>query len=124
MDADRKKILVVDDEQDQVAIVKKQMEAIGYEVAIAYDGEEALNQVRAVKPDLIILDVIMPGISGYEVCAILWREENYKNIPVIMLTAQRKAEDIKKGMDAGVVSYVQKPFKMNVLIGITKGILG
>jgi CheY-like chemotaxis protein len=124
MDVDRKKILVVDDEQDQVAIIKKQFEAVGYEVAIAYDGEEAISKVRAAKPDLIILDVMMPGINGYEVCAILGREENYKNIPVIMLTAQRKAEDIKKGMDAGVVSYVQKPFKMAVLVGITKGILG
>lgn len=124
MDLDRKKILVVDDEQDQVAIVKKQMEAIGYEVATAYDGEEAISKIRAAKPDLIILDVMMSGINGYEVCAMLGQDANTKDIPVIMLTAQRKAEDIRKGMDAGVVSYVQKPFKMEVLVGITKGILG
>ncbi len=121
---DKKRILVVDDEVDQVSMVKKRLEAVGYDVDEAYCGEEAIGKVRAVKPDLIILDVMMTGMDGYQVCSTLGSEKGCSDIPIIMLTALSQAQDIRRGMDSGAVSFVQKPFKLDVLLGIIKGVLG
>lgn len=120
----KKRILVVDDETEQVDLVKKRVEVEGYDVVAAYDGEEALNRVREKRPDLIILDIMLPGMNGHEICASLQADNQFRDIPIIMLTAQGRAEDIKRGMDGGAVSYMQKPFKMEVLLGIIKGVIG
>lgn len=124
METIKKRILVVDDETEQVELVKKRVEGEGYDVVAAYDGEEALNRVREKRPDLIILDIMLPGKNGHEICASLQADSQFSDIPIIMLTAQGRAEDIKKGMDGGAVSYMQKPFKMEVLLGIIKGVIG
>ena len=84
---DKKTILVVDDEPDFVSIVQSNLEKEGFDVQVAYDGVEGMEKVRQAPPDLIVLDVMMPEKDGYEVCAELKKDENFKDIPILMLTA-------------------------------------
>jgi DNA-binding response OmpR family regulator len=118
-----KKILVVDDEPNIVELLQARLENYGYIVSVAYDGQEALDRTYQEKPDLIILDIMLPKIDGYHVCQTLRSDKKYKAIPIIMLTARTLAQDIKMGMDLGAVSYVQKPFNPDVLLGIIQGLL-
>jgi two-component system alkaline phosphatase synthesis response regulator PhoP len=118
-----KKILVVDDEPHLVKLLKNRLEKNGYSVIVAYEGQEALDKTYQENPDLIILDIMLPIIDGYHVCKTLRSDEKYKAIPIIMLTGRTLAQDIKMGMDLGAVSYVQKPFKPNVLLGIIQGLI-
>ncbi len=118
-----KKILVVDDEPRIVKLLQARLEKNGYGVIVAYDGQEALDKTHQENPDLIILDIMLPIIDGYHVCQTLRSDEKYKAIPIIMLTGRTLAQDIKMGMDLGAVSYVQKPFKPNVLLGIIEGLI-
>ncbi|MGA2533086.1 MAG: response regulator [Candidatus Aminicenantales bacterium] len=118
-----KKILVVDDESDTVELLQARLEKNGYGVIVAYDGQEALDKTYQENPDLIILDIMLPKVDGYNVCKTLRSDEKYKAIPIVMLTARTLTQDIKMGMDLGAVSYVQKPFKPEVLLGIIQGLL-
>ena len=118
-----KKILIVDDEPDVVTVVKIRLESAGYQTITAKDGQEALDKTYRENPDLIILDIMLPKIDGYNVCKTLRSDEEYKAIPIIMLTGRTQAQDIKMGMDLGAVSYVQKPFKSDVLLGIIQGLV-
>lgn len=118
-----KKVLIVDDEIDIVEILKSKLQEQGYDVICAFDGEEALEKVRQEKPDLVILDVMLPKMDGYQVCSIMQSEAGMKDIPVVMLTACSRMENIKMGMELGAVSYVAKPMKLDVLLGIIKAIL-
>lgn len=118
-----KKILVVDDEPLIVKLLQARLEKNGYNVVIAHDGQEALDKTYQENPDLIILDIMLPHIDGYYVCKALRSDEKYKAIPIVMLTGRTLAQDIKMGMDLGAVSYVQKPFKPNVLMGIIEGLI-
>ncbi|MEN2995111.1 MAG: response regulator [Thermodesulfovibrio sp.] len=104
------KVLIVDDNIDTVELLRKRLKAEGYITEEAYDGEEALKKVYEVHPDLIILDVMMPKMDGYEVCRILKTDEKTKFIPVIMLTAKSDVESKVKGLDIGADDYVPKPF--------------
>jgi len=104
------KILIVDDAVDTVELLKKRLRFEGYDTAEAYDGEEALKQVAEYNPDLIILDVMMPKLDGYEVCERLKSDENTKYIPILMLTAKGEIEDKVKGLDIGADHYLPKPF--------------
>lgn len=115
------KILVVDDEPNIVELLQSRLEKNGYSVIVAYDGQEALDKTYQENPDLIILDIMLPKIDGYNVCKMLRSGEKYKAIPIIMLTGRTQAQDIKMGMGLGTVSYVQKPFKPDVLLGIIQG---
>jgi len=117
------KILLVDDEPQFVDLVKMRLEANDYEVLTAYDGQEALDKVHQESPNLIILDVGLPKIDGYEVISKLRVEERFRDIPVILLTGHKEAKDIKKGMELGAISYVQKPFKDETLLGIIQGLI-
>lgn len=85
--AGKKRVLVVDDEPDYAAMVKKYLEKAGFEVEIAYDGVEGIAKVKANPPDAIVLDVMMPEKDGYAVCSELKHDDQYKNIPIVMLTA-------------------------------------
>ncbi|MFH1692511.1 MAG: response regulator [Candidatus Omnitrophota bacterium] len=123
MALEKKKILVVDDEVDIVEILQSRLKEHDYDVVCAFDGEEALLKTRQEKPDLVILDIMLPKMDGYEVCSIIRSEEAVKNIPIVMLTACSRMDNIKKGMDLGAVSYVAKPLKLDVLLGIIKAIL-
>ena len=119
-----KKILVVDDEPHIVKMVESRLKANGYEVIIAYDGQEAVEKVNSDMPDLIVLDLLLPKIDGYMVSDMLKQEEKYKNIPIVMLTARAGYEDMKKGLEIGAIAYLTKPFKAEVLLGIIAGAMG
>ena len=105
-----KKILVVDDLPENVFMLQDRLEHEGYEVLTAYDGKTGLHNAREFLPDLILLDVMMPEMSGIEVCKVLAGEPETSYIPIILVTAKAGAEDIKEGLEAGAYDYIKKPF--------------
>jgi len=111
-----KKILVVDDERHIVRLVEVNLTRAGYDVVSAYDGVEALEKVAEDIPDMIVLDVMMPRMDGFEVLKNLQADPKYKDIPVIMLTAKAQDADIFKGWQSGVSSYLTKPFNPKELL--------
>ncbi len=115
-----KRILVVDDEPTLVATVKYSLEREGYGVVTAADGESALSRAREEKPDLVILDIMLPVIDGFEVCRLLRRE---MNVPIIMLTAKTEEVDRVVGLEIGADDYVTKPFSMRELMARVKALL-
>ena len=110
-----KKILIVDDEKDLVEMISLRLSPLGYEISVAYDGAEGLAKAREIKPDLIILDLMLPKMDGYQVCRMLKFDINYKHIPIILLTARAGADDMKMGEEAGADAFISKPFKHEVL---------
>lgn len=106
----QKKILIVDDELDLVVVVRYRLESEGFVVIAANDGETAIEKVKSESPDLILLDVMMPGIDGYEVCKRLKSDDKYKDIPIIMLTAKVQKLDRETGLKLGANDYIAKPF--------------
>ncbi len=114
---DKKRILVVDDEIELVEMLTIRLEANDYEVFAAYDGQEGLDKARTLKPDLIILDLMLPKLDGYKVCRMLKFDEKYKQIPVILFTARAQESDIKLGKEVGADAYLTKPFEPTVLLG-------
>jgi signal transduction histidine kinase len=117
------KILVVDDNRDNVELLVKRLSAMGYRTCEAYDGEMALQKVAEDEPDLIILDVMMPKLDGFEVCRRLKTNEKTRFIPVIMLTAKREVPDKIKGLDTGADDYVTKPFNPHELTARVRSLL-
>jgi DNA-binding response OmpR family regulator len=111
-----KKILVVDDEVDLVETVRFPLEMEGFDVLVSYNGEDALNQARKEKPDLIILDLMLPKLDGYKVCRLLKFDERYKHIPILMLTAKTQEKDKVLGKETGADEYITKPFEMDYLM--------
>lgn len=105
-------ILAVDDNPQNLQIIGQRLEQSGYDVAIATDGNQALNFVKTQKPSLILLDIMMPKIDGLETCEILKKDPKTKDIPVIFLTAKTEFDDITKGFEAGAVDYIIKPFNI------------
>lgn len=120
----KKQILLVDDEPQLVDMVKMRLEANGYGVFVAYDGQEALEKARNEKPDLIILDLMLPKMDGYEVCGLLKKDSRYAKMPIIMFTAKAQEEDIKLGKEVGADAYITKPFEHQVLLSKIKELLG
>ena len=118
-----KKILVVDDEVDLVETVRFPLELEGFDVLVSYNGEDALNQARKEKPDLIILDLMLPKLDGYKVCRLLKFDERYKHIPILMLTAKTQEKDKTLGMETGADEYITKPFEMDYLMEKVKAYL-
>ncbi|MFZ6017673.1 MAG: response regulator [Nitrospirota bacterium] len=119
----KSKILIADDAVDTVELLKKRFHSEGYDTAEAYDGEEALRQVTECNPDLIILDIMMPKIDGYEVCHKLKADENTKYIPILMLTAKGEVEDKVKGLEIGADDYLAKPFDYKELSARVRSLL-
>lgn len=117
-----KKILAVDDEKHIVRLVQVNLERQGYEVVTANDGREALEKVESEKPDLVVLDVMMPYMDGFEVLQNLRRNANTRDIPVIMLTAKAQDADVFRGWQSGVDCYLTKPFNPMELISFVKRI--
>ncbi|MGD9015265.1 MAG: response regulator, partial [Candidatus Omnitrophota bacterium] len=105
-----KKILVVDDEPNIVDVISTRLKANNYEVVAACDGLQALELAKKERPDLVILDLMLPKMDGYQVCNQLKSEDDLKDIPIIMLTSLGKANEIKEGLDKGADAYVAKPF--------------
>jgi two-component system sensor histidine kinase ChiS len=109
-------IMVVDDDPGILRIVEITLQRSGYEVRTAPNGQEALKLLRKVLPDLLILDVSMPGLSGFDLCHIIRRDERLQHVPVIFFTAQDAPKDFQAGMDSGGTIYLLKPFKPERLL--------
>jgi DNA-binding response OmpR family regulator len=118
-----KKILVVDDEPEVVMVVETRLTLNGYEVITAKDGPEALDRAKAEKPDLIILDLMLPKMDGYKVCGLLKSDARYSKIPIILFTARVQDSDRAMGKDVRADSYVTKPFDAEVLLEKIKELL-
>ncbi len=118
-----KRVLVVDDEPDIRELVQHHLEIEGFEVLSAPDGEKGLFLIQNELPDLIILDLMLPGIDGLEVCRKLNNIESTSDIPIIMLTAKGEEIDIIKGLAYGADDYVTKPFSPRVLMARAQPIL-
>lgn len=116
MESKKHKILLVDDEPSIVKMVAKRLEVAGFEVVVAMDGEEALESARAQSPDVIILDLMLPKLNGYEVCAALKRDPQYQKIPIIMFSARVQEKDEKAGLECGADAYLRKPFQSQELV--------
>ncbi|MCR3920968.1 MAG: response regulator transcription factor [Firmicutes bacterium] len=116
----RAKILVVDDEKPIAEILRYNLEQDGYEVAVAYDGEEALAQARKLHPDLILLDIMLPKKDGFAVCREIRR---LSNVPIIMLTAKDTELDKVLGLELGADDYVTKPFSAREVVARVKALL-
>jgi DNA-binding response OmpR family regulator len=119
-----KRILVVDDEMYIVNILDFSLESEGYRVTTAANGEEALRMAVEQPPDLIILDVMMPKIDGFEVCRALKAKEETKQVPIILLTAKDRDADRKKGQEVGCDIYMTKPFSPVRLLDAVRELLG
>ena len=118
------KILVVDDEIYIVHILDFSLGMEGYEVITALDGEQAIEQARKEKPDLIVLDIMMPKLDGYETCKALKSNDETKDIPVILLSAKGRNVDQKMGFDVGADDYITKPFSPRKLVERINQLLG
>lgn len=103
------KILIADDNQQNCELLDAYLAEEGHEIVMAYDGQQALDQVAEFQPDLILLDIMMPKLSGYEVCQRLKREKPTSDIPILMVTALNEMGDIEKAVEAGADDFLTKP---------------
>jgi DNA-binding response OmpR family regulator len=117
------KIFIVNDEKDMVDLLRLELETEGYAVAVAYDGESALELIKKEIPELVLLDVMMPGIDGYEVLRRLKADPATEEIRVVMFTAKGWDEGLQKGLDLGADDYIQKPFHPELLLKHIRAIL-
>jgi len=116
-------ILVVDDEEDILELVRYNLSKEGYRISCTASGEDALTQARSQLPDLILLDLMLPEMDGFEVCKILKNDPKTMHIPIVMLTAKGEESDIVTGLELGAEDYVIKPFSQRVLIARIRTIL-
>jgi DNA-binding response OmpR family regulator len=119
-----RRILVADDEPNIVAALEFVLRRAGYEVACAANGEEVLHEIERAAPDLVLLDVMMPLLSGYDVCARIRRRPEWRGIKVVMLSARGRAAEAKRGIEAGADLYVMKPFSNAELLRNIAALLG
>ena len=119
-----KKILITEDSPTILAMVKEIMRSEGYSVITAEDGFTALNMARSERPDLIILDLMLPKMDGYKVCRMLKFDANFKEIPILMLTARSSAMDMQMGEAVGADAYMIKPFEIEDLSAKVRELLG
>lgn len=113
---DKKRVLVVDDEPDIVGFIKMILEDEGFSVVEAFNGEDAITKAHAESPGVILLDINMPRIDGYQICRLLKNDEKTRGIPVIMVTARTQKIDKYRGEKAGADGYITKPFQTSELI--------
>jgi len=116
-------VLIVEDEPSLVALLRYNLEKSGYRVDEAVDGQEALLKVQEEKPDLILLDWMLPQMSGLEVCRQVRRNQTSRNIPIIMLTARGEEGDRVRGLDSGADDYISKPFSPGELLARMRAVL-
>jgi DNA-binding response OmpR family regulator len=118
-----KRILIVDDEPNILISIEFLMKREGYDVAIARDGEEGLEAIRAQRPDLVVLDVMMPKRDGFEVCAQVRADQKLSGVRILMLTAKGREAEIKKGLALGADAYIPKPFSTHELVAKVRALL-
>jgi DNA-binding response OmpR family regulator len=119
-----KRILIVDDEVNIVISVEFLLEQAGYYVRVAHNGEEGLERVATFEPDLVLLDVMMPRLNGFDVCQRIRQNPAWQDIKIIMLTAKGREAEITKGLALGANAYITKPFSTRELLAEVKRILG
>jgi DNA-binding response OmpR family regulator len=117
-------ILVADDEEDLRELVAYRLTRSGYEVIAAADGQEALQLARERPPDLMVLDVMMPRLDGYELTRRVRAEESLRSVPVILLTARSQESDVSRGFEVGADDYLKKPFSPDELVARVRAVLG
>ncbi|OGW77985.1 MAG: hypothetical protein A3I73_01320 [Omnitrophica bacterium RIFCSPLOWO2_02_FULL_45_16] len=118
-----KTILIVEDEVELVEMVKMRLEAHGYKIITAYNGEDGLYWARKEKPDLILLDLMLPRIDGYEVLETLKKDKNYADIPICIFTARAQDSERRLGVELGADAYIIKPFEPTALMEKIKELL-
>ena len=118
-----KQVLIADDEPNIVAALEYLLQRSGYEVSIARNGDEALQLIEQNRPDLVLLDVMMPVRSGYEVCQVMRAREDWRHIKIVVLTAKGREADANKGLALGADLYITKPFSNRDLIAKINGLL-
>ncbi|MCF6335000.1 MAG: response regulator transcription factor [Spirochaetales bacterium] len=116
-------VLIVDDEESILKLIKYNLENDGYKTAAAASGESALSKAFEITPDIIVLDLMLPGLNGLEVCRLLSKDKRTSHIPILMLTARSDDSDIIEGLEAGADDYITKPFSPKILIARLKTIL-
>ena len=116
-------VLVVDDEEDLLSLLEYNLEQEGFDVALARDGVDAIEQTRVHEPDLIILDIMMPKMDGMEVCEKLRKDAHLRTIPIMMLTARNEEDDKVEGLDVGADIYLGKPVSVSVIVSQAKALL-
>ena len=119
-----KKILLVDDEPPIILMLETRLKAEGYQVLSAIDGLTALEKAKKERPDLIILDLMLPKMDGHKVCALLKKDARYAKIPILMFTARAQEEDRRLGEEAGADAYLTKPFEAQVLLAKVRELVG
>ena len=118
-----KEILIVDDEPGVAVAIQFLMEQQGHRVLVAQRGEDALEMIYKYKPDLVLLDIMLPGISGWEVCEIIRLNPDYRNIKIVFLTARSTEVEIAKGLALGADAYITKPFSNDKLVARVNALL-
>ena len=119
----REHILIVDDEEDILELVRYNLVRGGFDVTTVTTGEEAIKKAKSSIPDLVLLDLMLPGVDGLEVCNILKREAKTAHVPIVMLTAKGEEADIVVGLELGADDYITKPFSPRVLVARVKAVL-
>jgi len=119
----QKRILVIEDEPDVSKLIAVRLKQADYEVLVAYDGQDGLTKAREEKPDLILLDLMLPKMDGHKVCRILKFDQKYKKIPIIILTARGQEKDRELALEAGADAYITKPYAHEVILEKIKELL-
>jgi two-component system, OmpR family, alkaline phosphatase synthesis response regulator PhoP len=120
----KKKILIVDDQEDIVKLLEMRLSTSGYDFISAEDGEAGLKLARSEKPDLIIMDIMMPKMDGYKVCGLLKNDARFAHIPVILFTAKALDEDRRIGEEVKADAFIVKPYNAQILIEKVKELIG
>ncbi len=119
----KERILIIEDEEDILELVRYNLSKEGYTVEGVLSGEEGLNRAQDGLPDLVILDLMLPGVDGLEVCRVLKRSDKTTHIPIIMISAKGEESDIVSGLEVGADDYVTKPFGPKILVARVKAVL-
>jgi DNA-binding response OmpR family regulator len=109
-------ILIVDDEQDLTDVLRRHLRAAGYRVEVVHDGRSALERIEHEAPDLVILEVVLPGLNGFQVCRAVRRIHDARSLPVLMLTGKYEPADRFWGLEVGASAYLTKPFEVQNLL--------
>lgn len=112
-----KKVLLVDDDRTHLRLLSKRLENEGYDVYLAEDGAAGFEMAQAIRPDVLVLDIMMPGINGYTVCGLLKSNRDYRSIPIIILTSRNRDEDKIFDDTVAPEAYMTKPFVMEEVVG-------